>query len=78
MISVKEAKGTETALEVVEKMQFDQGYLSPYFVTDAERMERVLHLQPRRAGPGPGAGGEDRSFLTGRGRPWPQPPWRVA
>jgi len=42
VISVEEAKGTETALEVVEGMQFDQGYLSPYFVTDAERMECVL------------------------------------
>jgi len=42
VISVEEAKGTATALEVVEGMQFDQGYLSPYFVTDAERMECVL------------------------------------
>src|SRR6516162_6204396 len=42
VISVEEAKGTATALELVEGMQFDQGYLSPYFVTDAERMECVL------------------------------------
>jgi chaperonin GroEL len=42
VISVEEAKGTETALEVVEGMQFDRGYLSPYFVTDPERMECVL------------------------------------
>ncbi len=42
VISVEEAKGTETTLEVVEGMQFDRGYLSPYFVTDAERMECVL------------------------------------
>ncbi len=42
VISVEEAKGTETRLEVVEGMQFDRGYLSPYFVTDAERMECVL------------------------------------
>jgi chaperonin GroEL len=41
-ISVEEAKGTETALEVVEGMQFDRGYLSPYFVTDPAKMEAVL------------------------------------
>ena len=42
VISVEEAKGTETVLEVVEGMQFDRGFLSPYFITDAEKMEAVL------------------------------------
>ncbi|MFA4974256.1 MAG: chaperonin GroEL [bacterium] len=42
VITVEEAKGMETTLDVVEGMQFDRGYLSPYFVTDPERMEVVL------------------------------------
>jgi len=42
VITVEEARGLETSLEVVEGMQFDRGYLSPYFVTDAERMEVSL------------------------------------
>jgi chaperonin GroEL len=41
-ITIEEAKGTETSLEVVEGLQFDRGFLSPYFVTDPEKMEAVL------------------------------------
>jgi chaperonin GroEL len=42
VITIEESKTTETQLEVVEGLQFDRGYLSPYFVTDAEKMEAVL------------------------------------
>ena len=42
VITVDEAKGTETTIEVVEGMQFDRGYISPYFVTDTEKMQCVM------------------------------------
>ena len=42
VITVEEAKGTETHVEVVEGMQFDRGYISPYFMTDSEKMEAVM------------------------------------
>ena len=63
VITVEEAKGLETTLETVDGMQFDRGYVSPYFVTDPEKMEAVLedaiHPHPRQEdlvdeGPAPG------------------------
>jgi len=50
-ITVEEAKGIETTLKVVEGMQFDKGYLSPYFATDAESMEAVLENAYILSGP---------------------------
>src|SRR5436853_7449755 len=42
VITIEESKGIETAVEVVEGMQFDRGYISPYMITDADKMEAVL------------------------------------
>ena len=41
-MTVEEAKGTETSMDIVKGLQFDRGYLSPYFVSDPEKMEAAL------------------------------------
>ena len=79
VITVEEAKSMETSLEVVEGMQIDRGYLSPYFVTDPERMEVVLEDAARphpreedlehEGPPAPArAGGQARAAAADRGR----------
>jgi chaperonin GroEL len=45
VITVEEAKGTDTYVDVVEGMQFDRGYISPYFVTNADKMEASLRIR---------------------------------
>ena len=72
VITVEEAKGLETTLETVDGMQFDRGYLSPYFVTDPEKMEAVLEdayilihdkkiSRDEGPAPGPREGGAERA-----------------
>ena len=68
VITVEEAKGIETELDVVEGMQFDRGYVSPYFITNAEKMivelENPYILDHREEAVGPAA---DAAAARGRG-----------
>jgi chaperonin GroEL len=68
VITVEEAKSMESVLEVVEGMQFDRGYLSPYFVTDPEHMEAVLEepmilLHEKKISKAPGFGDRRKAML---------------
>ena len=79
VITVEESKTTETVLEVVEGMQLDRGFISPYFITNAEKMEAVLEdaymlpvrSQDRKSERSPssfGAGGQERQARPVRRR----------